>query len=236
MTTGKPTNNKHPRLKQAPERLPVGTEVPTLIVDEEANYPHEFDVKYFKKLPTFKDRVAYAKSKLGKLGVGSSRIVFDADENTVLKIAKNPKGLAQNELEAEISKLGWYDFVAKVYDYDNNNLWIESEKAKKMKPSDFKRLTGFNFRDWTNTLIAEYTRRSGQKGGAMYMASDDFDEITESELFQSILTFISDFEILPGDFGRISSWGTVIRDGQEMPVLIDYGITKTIYNDFYVKE
>jgi len=239
METNNPNKNKHTELEQAPRRLSSDASVPTLIQDDlfdEVNYPKEFDVSIFKKLPTFKKRVEYATLKLGKIGTGSSRVVFDADNDTVLKIAKNDKGLAQNELEAEVSRLGWYDFVAKVYEAEPNNLWIESEKARKMKPSDFKRLTGFKFRDWTNTLMAEYTRRSGQRGGAMYMASENYDEIVESDLFQSLLSFIADYEIMPGDFGRISSWGIVNRDGTETPILIDYGISKTIYNDFYVSK
>jgi hypothetical protein len=239
METNNPNKKKHTELEQAPKRLSSGDNVPTLIQDDlfdEANYPKEFDINVLKSLPTFAKRVAYATEKLGKLGKGSSRIVFEADDNTVLKVAKNAKGLAQNGLEEEISRLGWYDFVSKVFDADPNSLWIESEKATKMKPSSFKELTGFNFRDWTNTLMAEYTRRTSQRGGAMYMSSDDYEKIVETDFFQDMLNFIVDFDIMPGDFTRISSWGVVNRDGVTIPILIDYGITKSIYNDFYVSK
>ena len=41
---------------------------------------------------------------LARIGAGSSRVVFVADDQTAIKVAKNKKGLAQNELEIEVSQ------------------------------------------------------------------------------------------------------------------------------------
>ena len=70
---------------------------------EEAVYPESFDLETFKKIPTFKGRTQYVAERLPKLGAGSSRIVYKIDDGTVLKLAKNQKGLAQNNLEIEYS-------------------------------------------------------------------------------------------------------------------------------------
>lgn len=224
--------DKHPELKQEP--IYQGDSGQRALIQDD--YPAGWSVEEFKALPSFKKRVEYAKEKLGKLGTGSARIVFEIDDDMVLKLARNKKGLAQNDLESEIAATSWYDFVAKVYDADPNNLWIESEKATRMKKSDFKRVTGFKFDDWAETLLERYRELQGHRGGSFYLAPDDYDEILEDELFNNILSFIAEYDIAPGDFARISSWGIVNRDGHEVPVLIDYGVSRSIYNDYYVRK
>jgi hypothetical protein len=223
--------DRHPELKKEPRPI-EGSSNKMLIQDD---YPAGWDMEHFKNLPSYKKRIRYAKEKLGRLGSGSARVVFDIDEDKVFKLAKNSKGLAQNDLESDISATGWYDFVARVFDADPNNLWIESEKATKMKKSDFKKLTGFKFDDWTNTLLQRTRELQGDRGGIFFAAPENYDEILEDELFNNIISFIMDYDIVPGDFARISSWGIVNREGHEVPVLIDYGISKSIYNDYYVK-
>lgn len=205
---------------------------------EEAVYPTEFDVNHFRSLTTFKARLEYVKNKLGKLGQGSSRVVFDVDNDTVLKLARNKKGLEQNKLEAEVGRLGWYDFVAKTLGYDDNGLWLESEKARKMKPSDFLKMTGVSFKDFVGVLAMEYNRVFGARNNALSYSSvpkEVKDKILELDLLQNILQYVGDYQIDPRDLYRISSWGVVNRDGVEKPILIDFGLSKDIYKDFYAK-
>ena len=38
-----------------------------------------------------------------------------------------------------------------------------------------------------------------------------------------------------GDLTRISSYGIVKRNGQEELVIIDFGLTEDVYNNFYGK-
>jgi hypothetical protein len=52
---------------------------------------------------TFKKRLEYCKNMLGEpADKGSSRIVFDIDDETVLKLAKNRKGIEQNLEEIKL--------------------------------------------------------------------------------------------------------------------------------------
>ena len=66
---------------------------------EEAVFPEGFDVEQFKELKTFRERLQYCKERLKKLGAGTGRIAYQIDDGTVLKLAKNAKGVAQNDVE-----------------------------------------------------------------------------------------------------------------------------------------
>ena len=70
------------------------------------DYPTQFDMNLFKSLKTFKERIEYCEANLKKIGSGSSRIVYQVDNNKVLKLAKNKKGIAQNETEIDRGRKG----------------------------------------------------------------------------------------------------------------------------------
>ena len=94
------------------------------IVSED--YPQSFDMKFFKTLQSFASRKKYCDEHLKKIAQGSSRIVYYIDNEKVLKLAKNKKGLAQNEIEIDYSDdYMLTGIVAPVYDYHENFLWLE---------------------------------------------------------------------------------------------------------------
>ena len=53
-----------------------------------------------EKLETFRSRKKYAERNLKHFSSGSSRIVYLTDDGTIVKLAKNEKGLAQNKVES----------------------------------------------------------------------------------------------------------------------------------------
>lgn len=115
-------------------------------LDELGNYPQSFSMDVFKSLPSFSKRIQYCQQHLRRIASGSSRIVYDIDGKVVLKLAKNKKGIAQNEAESGDAYMhNTYGCFADVYDVDENNLWIEMQMARKAKTSDFKKITGFDF-------------------------------------------------------------------------------------------
>lgn len=73
----------------------------------------DFDTDYNPKFDKIFDLLY---SKYYKIGSGSSRIVFALDKNTVIKMAKNEKGIAQNLAELRVfekapervAKIKWY--------------------------------------------------------------------------------------------------------------------------------
>ena len=60
-------------------------------------YPTSFNIEEFKQLKSFNQRIQYCEQHLQRISSGSSRIVYKIDDEKVLKLAKNKKGLAQNE-------------------------------------------------------------------------------------------------------------------------------------------
>lgn len=119
---------------------------------EEMAYPTNFNLNEFSQISTFIGRKKYCDERLQKIGAGSSRIVYRVDDEKVLKIAKNKKGLAQNEHEADWGRNN-YEIFAKIYEADTNNYtWIEMELATKAKPTDFKRLVGISWQELCLTI------------------------------------------------------------------------------------
>ena len=206
----------------------------------EMAYPVSFNMNIFKNLTSFKARIQYCQTHLQRLSSGSSRIVYKIDDEKVLKLAKNRKGIAQNECEASDYYKKSIGCFAKVYEYDNNFLWVEMQLAKKAKISDFKRLLGVDFNtvcDWLKECKNRYTRFN-------LHISENSKEIFESEWFEeqlenySLFTYLEEYisnyqpETI-GDLMRISSWGIVKDNGEESIVIIDFGLDDNVWNDFY---
>ncbi len=200
---------------------------------DEADFPEGFDIQEFKHLSSFKKRVAYAKSHLERIAAGSGRVVFVADPDTVVKIALNKKGQAQNEVEDDISNMG-YDIVAKVKDADSDGyLYLEVERAQKAKKSDWKNITGWSFGDWMAVFSNYMNESRGRRGAARELVPDDYEDIEETNLFSEIIVLIADYDLPVGDFFKISSWGIVNRDDGDKLVLVDYGLSKNVLQNYY---
>lgn len=111
-------------------------------VVNEAPLPPDWDPEKLNLRQTFKDRLKYALDRAKRLGGGSSRVAMTIDYEgrpTALKVAKNAKGLAQNEAEIEIlqdSYSGRLPIVIPLIDYDKANkrpVWLQTEIAKKVQ-------------------------------------------------------------------------------------------------------
>ena len=107
----------------------------------EAPLPPDWDPEKLNLRQTFKDRLKYALDRAKRLGGGSSRVAMTIDYEgrpTALKVAKNLKGLAQNEAEIEILQDGYagrLPVVIPLIDYDKANkrpVWMQTEIAKKV--------------------------------------------------------------------------------------------------------
>lgn len=202
---------------------------------QEMAYPSSFDMTHFKSIPSFRGRLEYANTHLKKLGSGSARTIFQIDNEKVLKLAKNKKGIAQNEVESDFY-LQHYDCVARVYDREENNQWIEMELPKKVSSKRFKQLLRFSVDDVWNYLY-NLKIKYNLKGKNRYDVMRDIpniEELEESNFIQELQDMVLSFDLMvPGDFGRESTYGEVIRNGEPTIVIIDFGLTNTVYDDFY---
>lgn len=208
---------------------------------KEMAYPSSFNFDEFGQLKSFAARVRYCNERLRKLGAGSSRIVYAVDNEKVLKLAKNQKGVAQNNVENQ-KWLESYDMFAEVYEYDDNGLWLEMQAARRAKPSDFKRITGYGFDvfcAWVDYVHSWYTRnRYGRYDAGKYAEIFDSDEFREGldnyNLFNSVQSYMGDTCLeAVGDMKRLSSWGVVSENGEERLVMIDFGLDDDVMTDYY---
>lgn len=204
--------------------------------DIDEQYPLTWNIETFKSLGSFSKRIAYCNQHLKRLASGSSRIAYQVDDEKVLKLAKNKKGIAQNSVERDYYVQQSYgDVVATVFDVDENDLWLEMELAKKVPPNRFKQIVGFSVEDVGMYLTVKDAQDNGKKPSSWQHGLDQsiLDEMESNEWVQQVYTLCREVDLSPGDFGRVSSFGEVVRNGNPAVVIIDMGLSKSVYNDFY---
>ena len=97
----------------------------------------------FLNIKSFAGKIKFAKEHLTQIGSGTGRVVYDIDGEKVLKLAKNPKGIAQNEAEANAGRYpDTHSIVTEVFEESDDSEWLISEKAKKVNEARIKQLTG----------------------------------------------------------------------------------------------
>ena len=207
------------------------------MMDED--YPSSWNIETFKSLRSFAQRIKYCEEHLQRISSGSARIVYKVDDEKVLKLAKNKKGLAQNELEAEYSRYNdLSDILARTFDSADDNTWVEMELARKVTPAVFKQVTGFNWEDFKKAMEKQYYRANPEKDrwgmADKKVIPDELDQqMWEDEFVYPMLNLMANYDIPVGDLLRTSSYGVVKRDGQDAIVLIDYGLNNEVYDSYY---
>ena len=198
--------------------------------DDESGSPADF---YLEPINNEEVNEGVLEEHLQRISSGSARIAYKIDDQKVLKLAKNKKGLAQNNVEITQSGFGDIDgVVAQVFEYDEDNLWLEMELARKVKKSDFKRITGFNFDDYAaaiNNVGVEHSRR----GRKMQIDGDLFQEMWEDEFTSEMFDYIVGYKVPTGDLMKLSTYGVVKRDWGDSIVIIDYGLDKDVLSSHY---
>jgi len=194
------------------------------------NYPSDFDMEYFKTLPSYKSRLEYANNKLTKLGSGSSRTVYAIDDKKVLKVAKNAKGIAQNEKEYDLGHNDYYiqDLVADVFDAHPQYQWIEMQRAYKVNKQTFKKITGVDIDDMGRYLLDRYDIEKRRRRG--YSQSVEIvDEMHNNEFVANIFDIMMSYNMPPGDLSKLSSYGVIDNN----IILVDFGFNEDIAKSHY---
>jgi len=203
--------------------------------------PADWDKDKMGGRNSFASKIRYAKERAQQVGTGSSRVAFVVPyegRNTVLKVAKNAKGLHQNEYEAE--KLGdWYlkglGITIPMIDYDeddNQPSWIHTEFATKAKPSDFMKAFGMPVEKVIDAAELMAGKRRPSVEERKWMDDTLNDMLENNELFSGLVDLIGNYDIPVMDFKRLANWG--IYDGH--PVIIDLGLSNDIWQNLYAKK
>ena len=213
----------------------------------EAPLPADWDPEKLNLRQTYKDRLQYALDRAKRLGGGSSRVAMTIEYEgrpTVLKVAKNAKGLAQNEAEIEILEDGYagnLPIVIPLIDYDKANkrpVWLQTEIAKKVTAPTLAKLLHspslWFFIDVVKVMIGKASMYR-QNTTVESMKKTYFDERmwkgkkpTEQD-WDIFLSYVSDLAELAtsstielDDFNNASNWGVY----NNRPVVLDLGFTE----------
>ena len=209
-------------------------------VEDAFNDPESWGTKNrFKAM-----RIAAESAGLFEFGVGSSRSVFDLGSGKVLKIARNNKGLVQNELEAFAGKDAHVNsMVASVYEAASQHNWLVSEFVEPLEDGDSKAAEAASGVPWADVRkVLGVSEKSEFKATA--------DEITNKlksggakeekstpgcpkgrDFLEMLVGFLDRYQdMLPGDIVKLSSWG-INKKG--CLVLLDYGITRKKFKELY---
>ena len=215
-------------------------------VIDEMPLPADWDPQQMKQgSTTFKSRLAYALERAKKLGTGSSRVATIIEYEgrpTVLKIAKNQKGLAQNSVEASILDDGYASqmgILIPLIDYDEQNRepsWIHTEVAQKASEKQLCSLLkcpNLSFLVNYATSITGKKRFLGLPQGyadklrEQGMSDDDIETCTDYA--NKLAELNSSFDVELGDFTRAANWGVY----QGKPVIVDVGFNSNVLNQYY---
>jgi hypothetical protein len=204
----------------------------------ETPLPDNWDKNVYKQNVSFAQRIKYAKQQAAQIGAGSSRVAFIIDYQgrpTVLKVAKNKKGIAQNEVEIQALS-DWYlagmGIMIPMIDYDEENneaTWLHVEKADKITPSQFKKFFGGTPQQLVGYAENKLKTTGRRRGNGFW----DVGTITEdNEYVQAFMDYVMNYEPMLGDYNRLANWG--VFDGH--PVIIDVGLDKDTFYTYYQRK
>ena len=199
----------------------------------------KFDPKIItqRKFPSLRAAIMFVKdkAKLRFLGQGSSREVFALDAKRALKMARNEKGIAQNQAELSIATDAEGGLVAKIFQYDPEYKWLVSELVRPITSGEeFKHLTGISWGvfvhliyhsyDWEHVLLTIDPWR--------LEPGETPEKIRKSPFLVKAMAGLSSIQetLLEGDLVRLDHWG---KTPDQRVVLLDYGFTEDVAMDHY---
>lgn len=198
-----------------------------------------FNYNDLTAIRTFSGRVRYCRNFLPFIGRGSSRIVFQLPNGHALKLASNKKGMMQNEQEHLYEQYAQtLGIVPITYAGADDETWIEVELATKVKSSDFPSLVGVNMKDFFNFLQTSYCLRSTSRSARfahMPISQEKYvDMLEQHQELAEWDDYIANSEPVVSDMLRPSQYGKVKRKNYNQLVLVDYGLTDDIFNNYYL--
>lgn len=167
-----------------------------------------------------------------KLGEGGNRIVYDAGDNKVLKVAKNETGIVQNKEEAN-PKYQKYKAVPRVFEASNDYKWIKSEKASSIGPNRLQQLLGINDMNDLKTYLL--IKKSNNANLSSY-TKNLVNLLDKNSNVQDIAKLVFENDLVISDICRFSSFGVINREGKPYVVVIDYGLNEQDYAKHYKGE
>ena len=189
----------------------------------------------------YDEMIYYCREMLGEpIGNGSSRIVFQIDDETCLKLAKNNAGIAQNMEEIKIGLNSGLEFVPKVFNGsdEKNGVWIISEFVLPAEKGDFRKVFGIKFDDVTNFCYhLQFSKGNFNSDFHKECIKNIYDDyswcVMGTKLLKEIEYLYDKYGSLVNDLVKQDNWGMCRRNGKTYMVMLDSGCSEEIFNKFY---
>lgn len=219
-----------------------------------ASLTKEFDIKTRERIKKLIEKITSKTSELNKpktleflrnlfgkkkahLGKGSARAVYYGNGGTVIKIAINEKGLAQNKVEMEKLEMLEDDLsdeqirhIARLVDYDRSDrdepVWLELKKAQKISAKQFENYFKIKF-----DKFASFIRMIDKPN--LFKKNEDFKSFADTERGQHLIDLMEtlrwNYDMGIADFQGLRNWGII----NGIPVLVDLGFDSTVFKKYY---
>lgn len=192
-----------------------------------------FSVETLKTLSSFAKKRAYCKDMLGfPIGKGSSREVYQINDEKVLKLAINNKGISQNEVEADWGMQN-YGVVPKLFETDYDDIFIISEYVLPAKEQDFQHCFNMSFTEFCrfvagcNNMFSSKQLKFGFDKNTIYKLCENNHQLN------SFMMYITDYQPPYGDMSRIENYGLTQRNNVPTIVLLDSGLNDDVWKQHY---
>lgn len=202
-----------------------------------------FRLDVLRSSGSYQKRVNYCREMLGKpIGNGTSRTVFQIDDYSCLKLAKNNAGLAQNLREIEMGNEPYLSCFPKVLNGtdERNGLWIVSEFVLPLlkKGAEFEEVLGIPFSEIDKFIFVVmscgrrgYNERYEKMKNDMYAKYESNDEVIQ--LFNDLYELYYSYDHSIRDLRDYNNWGLTLRDGQPTFVILDAGLSDEVDRQYY---
>lgn len=182
-------------------------------------------VQHLQSIKSFANRLKYCSANFKRLGAGTARVAFLLPDGKVLKLAKNAKGIAQNNTESDYGLQN--GITNKIIASDEQHWWLITNLASKVNAAFFKSQTGLSFETYCKVLnYWDHIQHNRLK----YDATNELQKILDQNQFvQDVTEIIGNANLGLGDFLRLSSYGNVAGELK----VIDFGITMEDWEKYY---
>ena len=195
-----------------------------------------FSLAELSKIGSTYGKLRYCREHIGlPEGQGSSRDTYQLDDEKVLKVARNPKGMAQNAEEGrDFYKRGCKVFPM-VFDAAEDGSWLVSEYVLPATDEDFQHVFGMPFKTFCSYVAAASANYDEAIKRRFSCASRDMyiDFLNSNGNFRDVDQYIQDYNPPPGDLVALENYGLALRDCKPYIVLLDSGFSYEIWNKYY---
>lgn len=192
---------------------------------EKKSYGSKFNFEIFSKIASKAEMIDYADAFLEMLGQGSSRITYLLSSRYVLKIAKNPAGLAQNRVEiATSTDPNVKHIIAAVHRSASDGMWIVSDLVREIKYREFATLAGCTLGEFVEYMD------DVERGGVDAIEAPNSLSEPPSKFLVSVGKLMMFNGVSKGDLAEPHHWGVT---PDRRLVVLDYGLTDQVWNRHY---